>query len=335
MMTEDPWDGVGSPSEPDTINARRIEGVGSHSWGLYWAIDARQHCLLILQYRTAHAPSHRLPRLRGLLVEDLATEDGARRRVVIRLTDGEQREVFHRFCVDIVEATRIAQSEEEAVGRFLARTWRWHRLLRSGLDGRLSDEEQKGLIGELRLLETHLLASLSPGDAVEGWVGPMGSPKDFQIGLVYVEAKAPSLRRAAVAVSSIDQLDTPGAAQLFLYVSEVAGASAESQSAVTVTAVAERVRGAIEARDMSAMLVFEERLNAVGFNWEDDYSDKSWVIGKEMLFEVTEGFPRVTSSMVPLGVDDVRYAVALSACERFRVEMNALTQAIAGERDGS
>ena len=335
MKTDDPWKDIGRPSEPNTINARRISGIGSLAWGLYWAIDSQQQCLLILQHRTARQPSHRLPRLRGLLVEDSVTEDGVGCRVIIRLTDREQREVFHRFCTDVMEATGLAQSEEEAIGRFLTRTWRWHRLLRSGRDGRLSDEEQMGLIGELRLLETHLLPAMPAGDAVEGWVGPMGAPKDFQIGLVCVEAKARGHQKAAVRVSSIHQLDAPGAAQLFLYVSEVAAAPVESRSARTVTEVADRVRSAIEARDMSAMLAFEERLNAAGFNWEDDYSDKSWVIGAEELFKVTEGFPRVTPSMVPLGVDDVRYAIALSACDKFRVEIDFLTRAITGERDGS
>ena len=198
MKTDDPWKDIGPPSEPNAINARRISGIGSLAWGLYWAIDSRQQCLLILQHRAARQPSHRLPRLRGLLVEDSATEDGVGCRVIIRLTDREQREVFHRFCTDVVEATRLAQSEEEAIGRFLTRTWRWHRLLRSGRDGRLSDEEQKGLIGELRLLETHLLPEISAGDAVEGWVGPTGAPKDFQIGPVCVEAKARSHQKAAV-----------------------------------------------------------------------------------------------------------------------------------------
>ena len=334
MRTDDPWKDIEAPSESDSINARRISGVGSQTWGLYWAIDVHQQCLLILQHRSTRRPSHRLPRLRGLLVEDMATDDNLGRRVVIRLTDGEQREVFHRFCVDVKEATCVARSDHEAVGRFLARTWRWHRLLRSGREGRLSDEEQKGLIGELRLLESHLLVAMPVRDAVEAWVGPLGAPKDFQIGLLCAEVKAPAPQKAAVSISSIHQLDAAGLTRLFLYVSEVAAASDGSSSAITVTEAASRVRSAIEARDMSAMLTFEERLNAAGFNWEDDYSDKSWVIGEEVLFEVTEGFPRITSTMVPLGVADVRYTIAMSACEKFRVEPAALTGAITGERDG-
>ena len=335
MRTDDPWRLVVAPPELDAINARRIPEVGSQTWGLYWAVDARKQCLLILQHGASTEVSARLPKLQGLLVEATPTEDETGRRVIIRLTDGEQREIFQRFCVDIVEATRLAESDEEAVERFLARTWRWHRLLRSGHDGRLSDDEQKGLIGELRLLETHLLSVLPAGDAVEGWAGPTGAPKDFQVGRLCIEAKALNPMKAEVAISSIDQLDAQGASRLFLYVTEVIAATGESRSAATVIDMARQIRSAIEAQDPSATIAFEARLNAVGFDWEDDYSDRLWVVGEEMLYEVAEEFPRVTPSMVPPGVDNVRYAIALAACEEFRAEMDTLTQAIAEARNAS
>ena len=135
MMSDDPWEDIDVSPEASQINARRIADAGSAAWGLYWAVDAQRHCLLILQRGSGRRQSQRLPRLRGLSVEASPTEDGSGERVIIRLTDGEQREVFHRFCIDVVEATRVAKSADEAIERFLARTWRWHRLLRSGQDG--------------------------------------------------------------------------------------------------------------------------------------------------------------------------------------------------------
>ena len=332
--SEDPWKDIEPPSGPNAINARRISGIGSPAWGLYWAIDSGQQRLLILQHLATGKPVRRLPRLRGLVVEQVVTEDGVGRRVVIRLTDWEQRQVFYRFCTDIVEATGLAQSEREAIERFLTRTWRWHWLLRSGRDRRLSDEEQKGLIGELHLLERHLLPVMPARDAVEGWVGPTGAPKDFQIGTLCVEVKARSDQKAAIRVPSIHQLDTHGLEQLFLYVSQISAAPVESRPVLTVKDVANRVRSAIEARDMSAAVIFEERLYAAGLDWDVDYSDKSWLIGEGVMFEVTEDFPRITSSMVPPGVDDVRYTIVLAGCERFRVESEVLTEALTGERDG-
>ena len=334
MTREDPWEGIAVSPEASQISALRIPDAGSTEWGLYWAVDAQRHCLLILQRGSGRRPSRRLPRLRGLSVETSPTEDGSGERVVIRLTDGEQREVFHRFCVDVVEATRAAKSADEAVERFLARTWRWHRLLRSGRDGRLSEDEQKGLIGELRVIEGCLLEVIEARDAVEGWTGPLGAPKDFELGLVGVEAKARSPQRAEVRISSVDQLDSAGVSRLFLSVVEVCGAFDDSATAVTITDVATRVRSRITALDMSAAIVFDERLAATGFDWEEDYSDTHWSIGDEVLYEVSDGFPRLTPSMVPAAVDDVRYTISMAGCESFRVRQGALAEAILGDADG-
>ena len=333
-MTDDPWEEIAVPPEASQISARRIPHAGSTAWGLYWAVDAQHHCLLILQRGSGHRKSQRLPRLRGLSVEASSTEDGSGERVIIRLTDGEQREVFHRFCVDVVEATRVANSADEAIERFLARTWRWHRLLRSGQDGRLSEDEQKGLIGELRVIEQCLLDVIDARDAVEGWMGPFGAPKDFEFGLVGIEAKARSPQRAEVRISSIDQLDSAGVSRLFLSVIEVGAALDDAATAVTITDVATRIRSRISALDMSAAIVFDERLAATGFDWEEDYSDKRWSIGDEVLYEVADGFPRLTPSMVPAAVDDVRYTISMAGCEGFRVAQNALAKAISGDADG-
>ena len=334
MNSGDPWAEIETSVEKDQINARRMPGAGSAAWGLYWAVDSERHCLLILQRSSRGNPSRRLPRIRGLSVETSAAEDGVGERVVIRLTDGEQREVFHRFCVDIVEATRVARSAEEAVERFLGRTWRWHRLLRSGRDGRLSDEEQKGLIGELRVIERCLHGGTDARDAAEGWAGPLGSPKDFLFGLVGVEAKARSPQRSEVSISSLHQLDAEGSTRLFLSVTEVAAALDNSVGAMTITELAARVKTSVDALDTSATILFEERLAAVGLDWEDDYTDRRWVIGCEVLYEVADGFPRITPSMVPPAVDNVRYTISLSACESFRVPTTALGDAISGEVDG-
>ena len=190
------------------------------------------------------------------------------------------------------------------------------------------------MLGELRVVERCLLGVIGARDAVEGWAGPLGSPKDFQFGLVGVEAKARSPQKSEVGISSVHQLDSVGLTRLFLSVTEVASALDESASAVTVTDVTARVRSTIAGLDMSATILFEERLAATGFDWEDDYSDKRWTIGDETLYEVAQGFPRITASMVPAAVDDVRYTISLSGCERFRATATDLAKVISGERDG-
>ena len=333
MTTNDPWESIEAPTGDAGFSARRIPDTGTHAWGLYWAVDRHRHCILILQHHTGDARSRRLPRLRGLRVETQKTEDQSGNRLIIRLTDCEQRDVFHRFCMDIVDATRPSRTEEEAVERFLVRTWRWHRLLRGGGDVRLSQEEQKGLMGELCLLERQLIPAIGPADALQSWTGPVGATKDFQVGRTGIEVKTHSPHVPKVRISSAEQLDTAGTARLFLHVVEVSEAPGDPAS-VTITDVASRVRDTIASLDISANILFEERLNAVGFDWNDDYSDNPLLIGDLSLFEVLEEFPRISPPMFVPGVEDVQYSVILSCCEKFRVDMTVLTQTISGEVNG-
>lgn len=331
MRTEaaDPWRQIPRPKQDLNVGARRVDPI--LPWDLFWAVDAKGRCLLLLQHETDRKWSSRLPKLRGLELDFHVRGTGDRDLLLLRLLDDESREIFHRLCLDIISAVGKAQSEGEAIERFLGRTLRWHRLLRSGRDGCLSDEEQRGLLGELKVLRKVLFPILGAGAAVSSWTGPLGAPKDFEIGRVCIEVKA---RRGAsvpsVFISSEHQLDTAGVDALFLCVLEITETSEDDQDAVTITEVVRQLRREVEVQDLRTAELFEERVSAVGFEWTDDYSDKWWSVGGEHVFDVREGFPRITSSSCPVGVRDLRYAISLSACEPFRTDMSNLSSRISG-----
>ena len=182
-------------------------------------------------------------------------------------------------------------------------------------------------------LALHLLRTLGALDAVRCWTGPLDAPHDFEISRVRVEAKAQGTATSQVTISSEHQLDFGDADTLFLHVTEVVNAAEGTSGAFVVTEFASRIRSVIAEHDMIAVDLFEERLSAVGFDWTDDYSDKLWLIAGESLYEVREGFPRITSAMLSGGVDKVRYTISLPECEAFRVEVAALATAIAGATD--
>ena len=326
MTIDDPWSSITPPIRRSLISARRV--TQSTPWGLYWAVDAERNPLLILQHRKGARRAGRLPAFRGLRVEVLPADQGSDERILIRLTDREQRDIFLRFCRDIVDSTILAVTEEQATERFLARTWRWHRLLQGGRDRRLGDEEQKGLIGEMLVLERHLLPTLGAVDAVRCWTGPLGTPRDFEISRLHIETKARSSSIPRVSISSELQLEASSADTVVLHVTEVAIATEITEDACTLTDIAKRVRSSIAEHGMEAVEFFEERLDAVGFDWTGDYSDKLWVVTGESLYEVREGFPRITPSMFPAGVLNVRYAVSLPDCEAFRADPALLRRMI-------
>src|SRR4030042_905899 len=159
----DPWVNLQAPASADVINARRVDPEAR--WNFFWGRDVDGRCLLVLRHPPASAPGGRLPRLKGMDVRQSGSETDPERALVWRLGDSAHRDIFYRLCVDIMDSAAALTVEKEAIDVALARTWRWHHLLRGGRDGRLSPDEQKGLLGELLVLERHLLPALPPSDA--------------------------------------------------------------------------------------------------------------------------------------------------------------------------
>jgi len=328
-MNEDPWRDLTLPSAMDAISARRVDH--NLPWGFFWAKNLENQCLLVVRHAPESSPTSPLPRLKGV---EMTLTDGihtGERMLALRLIDPAQRDIFYSLCRDIVSSAGSAATEKEAVATALRRTWRWHLLLRGGEGGRLTADEQKGLVGELIVLERLILPHLPPTDAVTTWLGPTGAPKDFEIGRIALESKA---RRGGatpyVAISSQHQLDDTGLDGLFLHVVDLNQEQAPEKPALTLAEVAQRCRAAISERDIGAVDLFEGLLSAAGFSWEEDYGEIRWAEGKHSLFSVTGDFPRLTAADCPSGVGNVKYTIDLAVCEPHRVSLRQLVDVIGG-----
>ncbi len=323
MTTKDPWKELAAPETADALSARRVDA--SMPWGFFWARDADRRHLLLLRHGAEASPTGRLPRLKGIETTLSEQEADGSRLLALRLLDPAQRDIFHRLCLDIIASTARASSEAEAVAHALTRTWRWHHLLRGGADGRLSIEEQKGLIGELLVLDELLLPVIPVIDALTAWRGPLGAPKDFEVGRVCIEAKA---RRGAatphVAISSEYQLSTEGTDALFLHVAELSQAPSDAPNAFCLTDLAMRLQNRIASADSVAEDLFESLIIASGFSWSDNYSDFQFVSGPSRIYRVAEGFPAITPCLLTSAISHVRYSIALPDCEPFRVTSDAV-----------
>lgn len=328
-MGRDPWEEIDPPGIADSVAARRVDA--NLPWNFYWARGVDGRVLLTLRHATDSAPTARLPRLRDIEVSLSPPDESGTQILAFKLLDANQQDIFETLCKDIICAATLTESEAAAVSAALSRTWRWHHLLRGGSGTLLSPEEQKGLLGELFVLERLLLPRIDASSAVTAWRGPMGAPKDFQIARVAIEAKS---RRGgatpSVYVTSESQLDESGVDSLFLYVVELDEAPMDSKQGVTLHDVAERIRGRLNSVNPGSTAILETRLSAAGYRIEDDYSGHRWLEGATHIYLVSGDFPRITSGEVRSGVSNVRYSVSLSDCEPFATLVSALEEALTG-----
>lgn len=316
MLSDSPW----SDLKEDGIDSRRVDHAGK--WSFFWAIMPGQDPALALVLDTPPAAAPGLPKLRSLETGFAFLSGGP--TFYLRLKDHAQVELFETLCRDVISFTALATTEAEALTRAIARMCRWHYFLRGGRGGGLSEEEQKGLIGELVVLEW-LSELIGPRAAIMAWTGPMGSPKDFELLRHCIEVKA---RRAAaqpyVRISNEFQLADVEGHRLWLSVLAVDKVTKPFGSSldVLVDRAASRFRGEADTE-----LLWETAISASGYRVEDDYSEARWVDSDPAWHEVRDGFPRID---LPLrtGVGNLKYGIALAACAPFKVDLSEVSKAI-------
>lgn len=319
----DPWAGLAAGS----IDARRVDPQGRQDF--FWVIAARSEPGLLLRLAPETGEIHPLPRMRNL---ELGYHDiSGTRSLLLLLRDAEQRELFSSLCRDIVRAGEAASDNRDALHRSIRRTLRWHHLLRGGSTARLSLDEQRGLVGELQFLR-RLTGLIGPRAAIEAWKGPIGAAKDFELDGCVVEVKARrGASRAAVRISSEDQLSDVEGCRLFLVVSAVD--AVVSPNGLTLADHVTELDRIFAGAGPDACALWDAAILATGYDPSDDYSDRRWLSGRSMHFEVRDGFPRVTGPM-PAGISSVRYSLQLDACPDFEVDAEII-DGLVKERHGS
>lgn len=313
--TEDPWRNLAVPVKDGTITGRRVDSTGRFDF--FWARDAQGRALLVLGHRGA-ALAVPLPRLKGLEVTELPASSSEERQVVWRLLRNENVEIFLELCLDIVASTARCVDERAAVDAAVGRTWRWHHFLRSGRQLRLTLKRQVGLLAELLVLESMFLPSMSPVAALKAWRGPLDEPQDFVSAGVGVEVKA-ALATAGgrVHISSEFQLDADRHEALWLLVVLLESVDgSETIDAITLDSVASRVLKAVEPIPEARQLL-DSLLTAAGYDADDHYTEFVWRQLDLDCYLVGEGFPCLPPTCLPTGVEQVEYALTLSACADF------------------
>jgi hypothetical protein len=301
-----PWSGL----EAGRIDTRRVDA--SARWNWFWAVMPRTDVALVLQLEHLPDPAPELPNLRNLEIRFQTLRGGP--ILYVRLKDNAQLEIFETLCRDVMAAGETAETETHALELAVRRTFRWHYLLRGGRHEALREEAQKGLIGEIEVLKL-LIGTLGAKPSLSAWTGPSGAPKDFELDADCIEVKA---RRGAsqpfVGITSEHQLSDVPERRLWLAV--LAVDKVQAPNGRTLTEHVDEVTELLERSEASAIMDWELRLADAGFDPQHDYSRWRWLPSAVQFHAVAAGFPRITAPL-PLGVADVSYSLALTACAPF------------------
>ena len=93
--------------------------------------------------------------------------------------------------------------------------------------------------------------------------------------------------------------------------------------AVSLNALIDDLTRKVTAAGPVVLEQFEEAMEASRYARRDEYDEPEWLLTDRRLFEVRDDFPRLTPAMLPAGVHAVSYAILLSACQSFAIDLDA------------
>lgn len=317
MQPDDPWRGITRSTAQHAISARRVDAGGR--WSFFWALDHEGRRLLIFQHEPTSFVHMKLPSFQSFDVLHASTS-ATEATLSFRLLDDQLREPFIRLCMDIMEAASQRKIEGEAVAVAVARTWRWHHLLRGG-SGRLGIEQQKGLLAELLTLRDIVSPRIGLLSALQAWVGPLGAAHDFRLPHASIECKTVrGSSEAFVEISSEYQLDPPANGPLYLRIVQLQQSEQGTCGAFTLSSVIGDLVALSASLGQPLLDLFTARLEAAGIRPEDTYVDDHWSLGPVLTAHVQGEFPRLVPEALPVGISGVRYALSVALARAHAVD---------------
>jgi hypothetical protein len=268
------------------------------------------------------------PRWRGMgfKIIPLVGPELAAKHVCLYVENPENRSVFTTLSSDVIRT--LESSDRTTRVKNLQNCFnRWSRFFEIWGSEGMSPDRQRGLFGELMVLEILLRTGLSPLDGVSSWKGSSGAYQDFVHLGAAIEVKTTiSKEPRKVSVSSEKQLDDTDLESLALVVLTL---NLVESGGISLPNAVATVRQLLE-NDGKASSIFESSLIEAGYLDSDaDKYSKHYTIRSKEIFDIRSGFPRIVS--VPPGVGDLRYSVTISACKSFEKTIEETIRRFSGE----
>jgi len=232
----------------------------------------------------------------------------------LHLTDLALIDLFALLGNEIMEAVDKSISADGAVKSVIHCIERWRRFTNRN-SGALDKLEVRGLIGELAIL-ARCAQSLSPREALAAWMAPDDGLRDFEFAGHTIEVKTfQASGSAAVRISDTSQLDDSPNRPLYLAAIQLS----EAPSGHTLPEIVVSVEN-LMGNDNSIIDDFYDALASYGYlRTQAETYPSRYAVGPLSLFQVIEGFPRITSLEVPAGVTSVKYSLPLGGLAKFKV----------------
>lgn len=243
--------------------------------------------------------------------------------LLVALANNDLKDIFSVLCEDLISSMAAENDEKKLIAELLNRLEKWRSLLEKAALPGLTGEEQRGLFGELYMLDKMLERLTDKNSCLLTWTGATGQPQDFRgVGWAVEVKTSLSGNHHKIQINGERQLDTRALDFLALHqiIIEKSNSEGASLNAI-VDNVAERLKD-----EFSLLTRFRSLLAEAGYfdHQRDLYEESQYIVHQENSFEVKEDFPRIQPNEIRNGVGDLRYTINVADCMLWKISDEAL-----------
>ncbi|MDM1345269.1 PD-(D/E)XK motif protein [Acinetobacter pseudolwoffii] len=272
---------------------------------------------LFLMLRMSCSPPQ-VKSMRAIKIKYYHLQEDSTWSLILTLENRNLEPMFSLLCADLITFSKKEYStEDKAINDVLRRLSYWRLLLEREAFNILSENEVRGLFGELLFLKK-IIDHLGLKSALKSWVGPLDAPQDFQTDDCSWEIKTIRPSARSIPISSEYQLHVCKSPIYLVVIELIEVKKTDEIESFSINSLVENIRSLLW-EDVEALDLFEAKLSHTGYSPRSEYDDFKFRTADILTYEVAERFPCISNTNLADGLCKVRYEIEISALKKYLI----------------
>lgn len=317
-----------TPSDSQSLLIRRYAGSILPDIYVALKIPEKTRCIAAVVSKNIKLTPDGFTNLRDInirIIPDNISHD--RQMVLFELLSSQHQDIFSVLCEDLMTSIETVRTESVLVKELFNRFEKWKSLFETARSPGLLAEEQRGLYGELFLLNKLLHININYYLIINTWVGCEKQIRDFQYRNWSIEVKtSQSNNHQRLHINNERQLDSSKTEYLFLFHLSI---ETRQKAGSTLNNMISSIRELLQ-KDFRSLNRFNAKLIEGGYynHHATIYDDHGYLIRKEVFYRVHKDFPRIEEKDIRNGVGDVNYSIIVSQAADYIIDEQQVLQSL-------
>ncbi|OCH60192.1 hypothetical protein A6D98_12480 [Aliivibrio fischeri] len=224
--------------------------------------------------------------------------------IVVTKSKDASFDIFYAMCIDLIDCV----SHSEYSSAIISRLFAWKNFMKTPTNY-LSQSSERGLFGELIVLNKLVDVCGAHSKLLDSWLGPIRGLHDFEFPSGSIEVKSTIKSSNCAQITSLDQLDVAAESSLYLALVKLKKCTSSGQT------LDDLVENTVARIDSSLKPDFYSKLIFCGYlpNYQISRPFRVQYRSSECYYyHVDQAFPCLTASNVPHQVKSISYQLDLT-----------------------